>query len=115
MTKSNMLSLMPEASLPESAISPDEGSLFLGLLVCWLLNMVQLGIAWLMFAYGEQTLPTVVVLVGGIGLLQVGYVIPLWYLLRRRGRKKMAKGVLIAALVTLMLNAVFWAVIYVNG
>lgn len=96
-------------------VQPDESSLFLGLIVCWLLNVVELGIAWFLFVFGEQTLPAIFVLIGGIGLLQIGYVVPLWYVFRRRAKKRMAKGVLIAAIVTLLLNAVLWLVIYVNG
>ncbi|HEY6252057.1 MAG TPA: hypothetical protein VI685_19035 [Candidatus Angelobacter sp.] len=106
---------MPESSTTESAIARDEGSLFLGLLVAWLLNVVQLGIACLLFALGERTLPAVVVMVGGIGLLQISYVVPLWYVFRRRGRKRMAKGILMGAVFTLLLNAIFWAVIYLKG
>lgn len=106
---------MPESSTTEPTIVQDDSSLFLGLLVCWLLNMVQLGVAWLLFVYGEQTLPAVFVLVGAIGLLQVGYAAPLWYAFRRRGKTRMAKGIAIAALFTLLLNATFWVVIYVNG
>src|SRR5215469_2657983 len=110
-----MLGYMPAVPTTGPATLLDESSLFLGLIVCWLLNMAQLGIAALMFANGERTLPSVVVLVGGIGLLQIGYVVPLWYIIRRRGRKRMAKGILIAALVTLLLNAIGWLVIYMNG
>jgi|SRR5215469_8600669 len=106
---------MPDSTAPEPVISQDKSSLFSGLLVCWLLNVTQLGIACLSFAFGERTLPAVVVLVGAIGLLQVGYVAPLWYVFRRRGAKKMAKGIALGAVFTLLLNAVFWVVIYVNG
>src|ERR1700756_3105154 len=106
---------MPEPSTTESAPVQDESSLFLGLLLCWLLNMAQLGIAWLLFVYGEQMLPAVFVLVGALGLLQIGYVIPLWYIFRGGGRERMARGVGAAATFTLVANGVFWAVMYVNG
>ena len=98
-----------------SLAEKDEGSLFLGLIVCWLLNMTHLGIAFLLFAHGEGTLPTVFVLVGGIGLLQIAYVVPIWHVLRRKGKKKMAKGMAIAAVITALVNAVCWGVLYVNG
>jgi len=99
-----------------ASTEPDhhEGSLTLGLLVCWLLNMVQLGFAYLLFAYGEQTLPTVFALVGGIGLLQLGYVAPIWLVLRRRGKKRMAKGLFIAAAITALINSAFWVLIYLS-
>jgi hypothetical protein len=93
----------------------DQGSLVLGLLVGWLLHVVHVGVAYLLFVYGEQTLPAVFVLVGAIGLLQIGYVAPIWFLLRHRGKKRMAKGILIAAATTALINAGFWALIYVNA
>ena len=99
----------------QNPVVKDEGSLFFGLVVCWLLNMAHLGIAFLLFAYGEGTLPTVVVLVAGIGLLQIAYVVPIWYVLRRQGRRKMAKGIAIAAIITAVVNAGLWGVLYVNG
>ena len=93
----------------------DEGSLFLGMIVCWLLNMVHLGVAYLFFVSGESTLPIVFVLVGAIGLLQIGYVAPIWYAVRRRGKRKTAKGIAIAACITLLANSILWLVLYVNG
>lgn len=93
----------------------DEGSIVHGMIVCWLLNVAHLGIAYLLFAHGERTLPTVFVLVGAIGLLQVGYIAPLWYLLRRQGKRRMARGLAIAAMITLVANATYLAVIYRNG
>ncbi|HLJ28782.1 MAG TPA: hypothetical protein VKY85_18885 [Candidatus Angelobacter sp.] len=93
----------------------DEGSLFLGLLVCWLLNMVHLGIAYVLFVAVERMLPAVFVLVGAVGLLQIGYIAPIWYMVRRRGRRRMATGLFIASGITLLLNASFWMVLWMNG
>jgi hypothetical protein len=93
----------------------DQGSILLGMIVCWLLNVVQLGIAYLLFAHGERTLPAVFVRVGAIGLLQVGYVAPLWYVIRRRGKRRMARGLVIASIITALINAGFWLAIYSNG
>ena len=106
---------MPDLPTTEPPVTLDHSSLFLGLLICWLLNMVQLGVAWLLFVRSERMLPSVFVLVGALGLLQIGYVVPLWYVFRRRGMKKMAKGLLIAAALTLLVNGIFWMVMYVNG
>jgi|SRR5215467_6416492 len=106
---------MPDSPTTGPPVAPDGSSLFLGLLLCWLLNMVQLGIAWLLFVRSERMLPSVFVLVGTLGLLQIGYVVPLWYVFRRHGMKRMAKGLLIAAAFTLLVNMVFWVVMYVNG
>lgn len=105
---------MPDLPNAESSPDQDHSSLFLGLLVCWLLNMVQLGVAWLLLVRSERMLPSVFVLVGALGLLQIGYVVPLWYVFRRRGMKRMAKGLLLAAVFTLLVNVVFWMVMYVN-
>ena len=106
---------MPDLPTTEPSVAQDHSSLFLGLLMCWLLNMVQLGVAWLLFVRSERMLPSVFVLIGALGLLQIGYVVPLWYIFRRRGMKRMAKGLLIAAAFTLLVNVVFWMVMYVNG
>ena len=106
---------MPDSPITDSPAVPDSSSLFLGLLICWLLNMVQLGVAWLLFVRSERMLPSVFVLVGALGLLQSGYVVPIWYVFRRRGMNRMAKGLLIAAAFTLLVNVVFWMVMYVNG
>lgn len=92
-----------------------QGSLFLGLIVCWLLNMAHIGIAYLVFISGERTLPAALVLVGAIGLLQIGYVAPIWYVLRRRKKKRMASGLAIAAGITLLLNTALWLDLYGNG
>jgi hypothetical protein len=73
------------------------------------------GIACLLFAYGERTLPGVVVLVAGRGLFQIGYVVPIWYVLRRRGSRRTAKGLAIAATITLLVSACFLALIYWHG
>lgn len=104
-----------KAEAANSILTGDEGSLFLGMIVCWLLNMVHLGVAYLFFVSGDRTLPTVFVLVGAIGLLQIAYVVPMWYAVRRRGKRKMAKGIAIAAGITLLANSILWLVLYVNG
>jgi hypothetical protein len=91
-----------------------EGSLFLGLIVCWLLNLAHLGVAYLVFVSNDRALTAVFVLVGAIGLLQAGYVAPIWYVLRRRGKKSVATGLAIAAGTTLLLNSTFWLQLLIN-
>jgi hypothetical protein len=95
--------------------SASQDSLILGMIVCWLLNVVHLGVAYLLFVYSDSMLPTVFVLVGGIGLLQVGYIAPIWYMFRRYGKRRMARGLAIAALCTLLVNAGIGSLIYMNG
>src|SRR5690349_2339869 len=89
-------------------MSKEEGHVLLGMLLCWLLNIVQLGIAALLLATGERTLPTVFILVGTIGLLQFVYVVPIWRLFKQRGKVMTARGLPIAASVTVLLNAACW-------
>lgn len=79
-----------------------------GMAICWLLNLAQLGISWLLLIADERMLPLVFVLAGMIGLVQVGYIAPIWRVLRRRGKPRTAKGLLVAAGVTLAANAAVW-------
>jgi hypothetical protein len=51
-------------------------------------------------------LPAYYVLIGAIGLVQVGYVVPIWRVLVRKGKPRTAKGLLIAAGITVLVNAV---------
>lgn len=83
-----------------------QGSVIAGMAICWLLNVAQLGIGWLLLVADVRMLPAYYVLVGAIGLVQVGYVVPIWRLLVRRGKLGTARGLLIAAGVTMFLNAV---------
>lgn len=81
-----------------------KGSIVAGLAICWLLNIAQLGIGWLLLVADVRMLPAFYVLIYAIGLVQVGYVVPIWRLLVRKGKPGTAKGLLIAACVTAMLN-----------
>jgi hypothetical protein len=84
---------------------PDgRGSLIIGAIICWLLNTAELGIGWLLLVHDDRYLPMVYVLIGAIGLVQVGYVVPLWRLLVRKGKPHAAKGLLIAAGTTALVN-----------
>ena len=85
-----------------------EGSIVAGMVICWLLNIAQLGISWLLLVADDRMLSFVFVLAGMIGLVQVGYVAPIWRLLRRKGKVRTAKGLLFAAIVTLTVNAGVW-------
>jgi len=87
--------------------SDGRGSIIAGWAICWLLNIAQLCIGWLVFISDERMLPAGYVLVGAIGLVQVGYVVPIWRLLRRNGKPRTAQGLLLAALVTVAINLAF--------
>jgi hypothetical protein len=80
------------------------GSIVAGLAICWLLNIAQLGAGWLLLVADVRMLPAFYVLIYAIGLVQVGYVVPIWRLLVRRGKLRTAKGMLIAACVTAVLD-----------
>lgn len=72
--------------------------------ICWLLNVAQLGIGWLLLLADVRMLPAYYVLIAAIGIVQVGYVVPIWRLLRRKGKARTGKGVLLAAGLTALMN-----------
>jgi len=53
-----------------------------------------------------RMLPAYYALVGAIGLLQVGYVVPIWRLLRRKGKPQTARGMMLPPGSTAFLNVV---------
>ena len=91
-----------------------QGSIFAGMAICWLLNIAQLGAGWLLLVADVRMLPAYYVLVGAIGLVQVGYVVPLWRLLRRKGRPRTANGLIIAAILTLITDVTFVMLAYMR-
>ena len=88
------------------------GSILAGMAICWLLNVAQLGVGWLLLVADVRMLPAYYVLVGAIGIVQVGYVVPLWRLLQRKGKPRTANGLLLAAALTAVMNAVVAWVIF---
>jgi hypothetical protein len=82
------------------------GSVTAGTAICWLLNVAQVGVGWLLLVMDVRMLPFYYVLVGAIGIVQVGYVIPIWRLLRRKGKPRAARGMVIAAALTAVVNVV---------
>jgi len=80
--------------------------------ICWLLNIAQLGIGWLLLVADVRLLPAYYVLIGAVGVVQVGYVVPIWRLLRRKGKASTGKGVLLAAGLTALINVVIAWVIF---
>jgi hypothetical protein len=88
-----------------------QGSILAGMAICWLLNVAQLGVGWLLLVADVRMLPAYYVLVGAIGVVQVGYVVPIWRLLRLRAKARTARGLLLAAALTALLNIViFWTI-----
>lgn len=77
------------------------------MVVCWLFNLVELGLGVFLFSITEKQMPVAYALIYAIGLVQVGYVVPLWRIFRRRGLTFAAAGVLAGAAGTLVLNLIF--------
>ena len=90
------------------------GSILAGMAICWLLNVAQLGIGWLLLVADVRMLPAYYVMVGAIGLVQIGYVVPIWRLLRRKGKPRTGKGMLLAAVITLIFNVVLVMLAYLR-
>ena len=88
------------------------GSIAAGMAICWLLNVAQLGTGWLLLVADVRMLPAYYVLIGAVGVVQVGYVVPIWRLLRRKGKPRTAKGVLLAAGLTALVNLAIVLAVY---
>jgi hypothetical protein len=91
-----------------------KGSIVAGMAICWLLNVAQLGVGWLLLVADVRMLPAYYVLVGAVGVVQVGYVIPIWRLLRRKGKPRTAQGLMIAAVFTLIIDVAFVMLAYLR-
>ncbi|HST77895.1 MAG TPA: hypothetical protein VLN58_05355 [Verrucomicrobiae bacterium] len=77
-----------------------------GMLVCWLLNVVQLGIAFVLLASTEKALPSVYVLTLALWLVQFGYVVPIYRILKRKHRPHTAHGLLTAACISAVITVI---------
>jgi len=93
-------------------MNQDQGRIAAGMAICWLLNVAEFGVGWLLLVADVRMLPAYYVLIGAIGLVQVGYVVPLWHLLHRREKPRTARGLLIAATITALFNAVIALTIF---
>lgn len=93
-------------------MADDKGSIITGWLICWLFNIAQIGIGWLLLIADVRMLPAYYVLVYSAGLVQIGYVVPIWRLLLRRGQSRTARGLLMAASTTLALNILLAAMLF---
>lgn len=91
----------------ESAeISPaKQGSVIKGMFICWGLNLLTLAFGLLLFV----TLVGPIVLIGGIGLVQLLYVRPLYNSYKLKNEESTCQGLVIAASITALLNVGCWA------
>lgn len=85
-------------------MNDERGSIAAGMAICWLLNIAQLGFGWLLLVADIRMLPAYYVLTWAVGVVQIGYVVPIWRLLQRKGKPRSAKGVLLAAGLTALIN-----------
>lgn len=97
-------------------MSNDRGHIVYGLTLCWGLNLLEvfIGFFTLSMGFGGEGTGIVAVygLVGGIGLFQLLYVLPIYFVLRKENRTDTIKGVIIAASITALLNATCWGMIW---
>jgi hypothetical protein len=83
-------------------MSENQGSILKGLGICWGLNLVQFG-----FSVTGLIVPPLLLLsftLAGFGLIQLAYVVPTYISFKRRGQVMTARGLVIAASVTALLN-----------
>jgi len=76
-----------------------------GIVSCFLLNGLHLGIGWLLLRGPDPFLMYAVVLITAFGVFQLIYIIPLILFLRKRDRQDFAKGIAIGASIAFLLNA----------
>ena len=96
--------------------SQSQGSLLQGLLLCWGMNLVQVllgcSVAWTAAERpggSNAVVYTAGAIAFSVGLLQLLYVIPLGRALKTKGKTQTLKGVAIAACITALLNAAWFA------
>lgn len=81
------------------------------------LNVLQGIILWicLFFGTGDTRIRTLIIGLGGWGLIQLLYMVPIFIYLRRSKRSDTAKGLLIATSLVLLVNASCWGYIQFHG
>jgi len=93
-------------------MSNPEGSVGIGLLLGWGLNLCQLFLGFMLLdalMKNEDSIPVAVaVVVGGIGLIQLVYVLPFYFRFKRQGKTATATGLVVAASLTALLNCACW-------
>lgn len=86
----------------------DKGNLELGLLICWGCNIFFLASTWVLMLMVAQV---GLLLFGGIGVVQLAYVIPLCLHFKKKGQTNVMKGLIIAASITVLLNVGCWTLV----
>src|SRR5882724_7429985 len=83
------------------SMSNEKGSVGLGLLLCWGLNILHIVAGWGLIFF---VMPVGLVVLGGIGLVQLAYVVPICHRYKAKGKTDFVKGMIIAASITALLN-----------
>jgi hypothetical protein len=86
-------------------MTEDRGNVLMGLAVCWGCNILHLVAGWVLIFF---VLPVGMIVFGGIGLVQLAYVIPFYRHFKSDGQTNIVNGLIIAASVTALLNVACW-------
>jgi hypothetical protein len=90
--------------------APDLGILWRGLFIAAICNLIGVVLTFYLMFVSDTFL-----FFGGFGLVQFAWLLPMWSYFQNNGRTEDAKGVLIAAGITVMLNAACWAALRNGG
>ena len=90
------------------AVPPEPGSIWRGIAFAGVINICALlgGIATIFVYIG-------IFIVGGFGVVQVAWILPLYHKYQSREETESAKGVLIAAGITFLLSAGCWGYVII--
>jgi len=83
----------------------EQGNVAKGLAICWGCNILHLIAGWILLFV---LLPVGMVVFGGIGLVQLVYIIPFYRHFKSQGQTNVVKGLIIAASITALLNVGCW-------
>jgi len=92
----------------KETVTDDQGRVWLGLLLCWICNIVQVGLGFVLILASYPRVVVGIVIFGGVGLVQLAYVVPLCLHYKKLGQRNVVKGLIIAASITALLNASCW-------
>jgi len=89
---------------------PDSMQILLGFLLCGGLHLAAFAIAaaWGMVSPGSELHP---MLFATVGVSQLVYVLPVWVWLRRRGKRGVARGLVLGAVLTLLVTIGCWGLV----
>jgi hypothetical protein len=90
----------------------EKGTVGLGLALCWGCNILHLVVGWVLIFVAT---PVGMVVFGGLGLVQLAYVVPFCLRYKARGQTNVVKGLIIAASIAALLNVSCWTVFRVGG